>query len=138
MKRVVADTNVLLSALLFGGVPGMFLDLAFLKNFELVTSPILLEELRDKLCGKFKILPDNAERIIERLSAHSEVVDPIIRLAVVLDDPDDDRVLECAQQGIADFIVSGDKHLLLLVEFDGIPIYTVRQFVDLLRNEHPR
>ena len=49
MIAVVADTNVLISALLFGGLPGSFLDLAFMKAFQLVTSPVLLDELVEKL-----------------------------------------------------------------------------------------
>ena len=56
-------------------------------------------------------------------------------LAVVKDDPDDDRVLECAIAGHADSIVSGDRHLLKLGAYEGIPIATVRQFMDKLKPE---
>jgi len=65
--RVVADTNVLLSAFLFGGLPGEFLDLALLRSFELVISPALLDELDEKLCGKFRIDPEKSEAIRLRL-----------------------------------------------------------------------
>jgi predicted nucleic acid-binding protein len=83
MIRVVADTNVFLSALLFGGLP-----------------------------------------------SSSEQVRPSISLSVIQDDPDDDRVLECARTGRADYIVSGDRHLLRLGTYDGTSILTVRQFLD--------
>jgi uncharacterized protein len=58
------------------------------------------------------------------------VVSTIKRLAVIVDDPDDDRVLECAIAGRADFIVSGDRHLLKLGSYDGVSILTVRNFLD--------
>jgi predicted nucleic acid-binding protein len=57
MIRVVADTNILISALMFGGLPGYFLDLAFLQSFALVTSSPLLDELDEKLRGKFGVSP---------------------------------------------------------------------------------
>jgi len=54
-------------------------------------------------------------------------------LAIIKDDPDDDRVLECAVAGHADYIVSGDRHLLKLGSYDSIPILTVRQFLDTIQ-----
>ena len=53
--RVVADTNVFISALMFGGLPGRFLDLALRQKFTLVTSKALLDELDEKLRGKFAV-----------------------------------------------------------------------------------
>jgi putative PIN family toxin of toxin-antitoxin system len=131
--RVVADTNVLLSAFLFGGLPGEFLDLALLRSFELVISPALLDELDEKLCGKFRIDPEKSEAIRLRLQSLADVVQPQIVLNVVKSDPDDDRVLECAVAGRADYIVSGDKHLRGLGSYGGIEIVTVRQFMDMIQ-----
>jgi len=65
-----------------------------------------------------------------RLETFTEIVRPAISLHVIEDDPDDDRVLECAIQGRADFIVTGDRHLLKLNTYKGIPILTVRQFLE--------
>jgi len=130
MLRVVADTNVFISALMFGGVPGAFLDLALLPSFTLVTSPALLDELDDKLRVKFGVSDSDAELIRARLEATALVVEAEVVLAVVKDDPDDDRVLECAVAGKADYIVSGDRHLLKLGAYQGIPILSVRQFMD--------
>jgi putative PIN family toxin of toxin-antitoxin system len=130
MIRVVADTNVFLSALLFGGLPGIFLDLALGGSFLLVTSPILLDELDEKLRLKFKLSATDAALIRAKLESSSEQVRPSISLSVIQDDPDDDRVLECARTGRADYIVSGDRHLLRLGTYDGTSILTVRQFLD--------
>jgi hypothetical protein len=59
--RVVADTNVYISALMFGGLPGSFLDLALLRAFTLIASPAILDELQDKLSGKFGVRPEDAD-----------------------------------------------------------------------------
>lgn len=133
MIRIVADTNIFISALMFGGVPGAFLDLAFQGSFHLVTSPILLDELDEKLQMKFELSPADADLIRSRLEAISQLVSTTATLAVIKDDPDDDRVLECAIAGHADYIVSGDRHLLRLGSYKDIPIITVRHFMDTIK-----
>jgi putative PIN family toxin of toxin-antitoxin system len=132
MLRVVADTNIFISALMFGGLPGSFLDLAFLRSFVLVTSPTLLDELDEKLRRKFEVSPEDAGLIRARLENCALVVTPGIVLEVIKDDPDDDRVLECAVAGEAEYIVSGDKHLLRLGSYQGISIVTARDFMDAI------
>jgi putative PIN family toxin of toxin-antitoxin system len=130
MVRVVADTNVFISALMFGGLPGTFLDLALLQSFLLVTSPALLDELDEKLRLKFGLSPNDADLVRAQLQSSAVLVKPTVILAVIKDDPDDNRVLECAAAGEANYIVSGDRHLLQLRSYEGIPILTVRQFMD--------
>ena len=134
MIRIVADTNIFISAVMFGGVPGAFLDLAFQGSFHLITSPILLGELDEKLRMKFELSPADADLIRSRLEAISQLVSTTATLAVIKDDPDDDRVLECAIAGRADHIVSGDRHLLKLGSYLDIRILTVRSFVDKLNS----
>jgi len=130
MIRVVADTNIFISALMFGGLPGDFLDLALAGAFTLVTSAALLDELDEKLRGKFAVSAKDAEMIWAKLESVSYIVDPDFLLHVVADDPDDNRVLECAVAGKANhYIVSGDRHLLKLSSYQGISILTVRQFL---------
>ena len=133
MIRIVADTNIFISALMFGGVPGSFLDLAFQGSFLLITSPVLLDELDEKLRMKFELSTTDADLIRSRLEAISQLVSTTTTLAVVKDDPDDDRVLERAIAGQADYIVSGDRHLLKLGSYREIPIITVRYFMDTLK-----
>jgi putative PIN family toxin of toxin-antitoxin system len=128
--RVVADTNVFISALMFGGLPGRFLDLALSRRFILVTSKALLDELDEKLRGKFAVSEGDALLIRAKLEANAKVVEPDFELNAVADDPDDNRVLECAVAGKADFIVSGDRHLLRIESYEGIAILTVRQFLE--------
>ena len=130
MIRVVADTNIYISALMFGGLPGVFLDLAFQQAFTLVASNVLLDELDEKLRGKFGVEPKDARAIRARLERIAHLVEPDFVLKVVADDPDDNRVLECAVAGKANFVVSGDRHLLQLGSHADIVILTVRQFMD--------
>lgn len=130
MIRVVADTNIYISALMFGGLPGIFLDLAFEQVFTLVTSAALLEELDEKLRGKFAVTADDSQLIRARLESVAELVHPDFVLQAVPDDPDDNRVLECAVAAGAKFVVSGDRHLLQLGSHENISILTVRQFLN--------
>jgi putative PIN family toxin of toxin-antitoxin system len=130
MMRVVADTNVFISALMFGGLPGRFLDLALSRRFTLLTSNALLDELDEKLRGKFAVSERDALAIREKLDGSANIVNPAFELNAVPDDPDDNRVLECAIVGKADFIVSGDRHLMRIGDYEGIAIVTVRQFVE--------
>ncbi len=132
MTRVVADTNILISAILFRGLPGSFLDSAIDDAFLLVTSPTLLDELEGKFLAKFKLSSAQADSHRHMLEELCDIVSTIPSLAVIHADPDDDRVLECAIASRADYIISGDRHLLNLSSYEGIPILTVRQFMDRL------
>ena len=128
--RVVADTNVFISALMFGGLPGRFLDLALSRRFILVTPKALLDELDEKLRGKFAVSEGDALAIRAKLEGNASIVAPDFELNAVADDPDDNRVLECAVADKADYIVSGDRHLLRIESCEEIAILTVRQFLE--------
>jgi len=130
MTHVTADTNIYISALLFGGVPGVFLDLALMQVFRLVVSAALLDELDEKLKDRFHLTVTDAQAIRKKLEANADTVGPTVTINAVAEDPDDNRVLECAVEGHSDYIVSGDRHLLKLGSFQGIGILTVRQFLD--------
>jgi putative PIN family toxin of toxin-antitoxin system len=128
--RIVADTNVLVSALIFpGGPPEALYRLALEGQIGLVTSRPLLVELGRVLTEKFGWQPERAEEAVGQLIRIAEVVEPRESLAVVDADPADDRVLEAASGGGADAIVSGDRHLLALGEWRGIPIQSTAGFL---------
>jgi putative PIN family toxin of toxin-antitoxin system len=136
MIRAVVDTNVYISAVMFGGLPGALLDLILLRSFDTLISPALLDELDEKLRLKFKVSPSDAALIRERINDVAKLVKPEESLRIIADDPDDDRVLECAAAGKADYIITGDKHLLALGSFRDIDIVRVRQFMDLLEPDN--
>ncbi len=137
MTRGIADTNIYISAVMFGGLPGAFLDLAILGTSTLVVSAALLDEPDEKLRLTFLVTPEDAEAIGAKLESVADIVAPGLVLSVIEDDPDDNRVLEGAITGQADCIVSGDRHLLRLKTYQDIPIMTVRQFLDTIDVERP-
>ena len=120
---LVLDTNVLISAVLFGGTPESIVNLCRSGKTQLVTSDAVLAELSGVLRRKFGMESWQVVAIVEELRSFAMVVVPAVTVNVIEVDPDDNRVLECAVEARADFIVSGDtRHLLALAEYDGIPI----------------
>ena len=83
MTRVVLDTNVYISALMFGGLPGSLLDLALLRAFTLIISPALLDELDEKLRAKFEMTIGDAAFLRSRLEGVARVVEPRHSLSVM-------------------------------------------------------
>ena len=134
--RVVFDTNVLISAHLdASSLPAMTLAMArHGDTIKSVTSPVLLDELSRVLRTKFRAGPDLAEGVVSTFAEYSEMVRPEKTLHVITNDPSDNRLLECAVEGKAQVIVTGDRHLLILKNFRGIRIMTVREFFDSIHN----
>lgn len=133
MARVVADTNVLISAVVADGKPRRFLRKCISGEVTLVTSTDLLQEFVEVLHRpKFKMAEDEVHRAMGVLVEISDVVIPTSQFRVVVEDPDDDAVLNAAHGGRAEWIVSGDKHLLELKQFKGIKIVRVADFLDAI------
>jgi putative PIN family toxin of toxin-antitoxin system len=131
--RVLLDTNVVVSAILFGGIPRQLLEGALTGELDLITSPPLVAELERVLIRKFEFPSTMAASIRAELESLSEVVEPS-PMRPVLSDPADDLVLATAVTGAADVIVTGDKELLALESYEGVSIESPRAFMDR-RNE---
>lgn len=129
MRRVVADTNVLVSAIEFGGKPKQLLDLAIDGHIVLAISEPILDETRRVLGDKFHRTPEQLRETDRQLRVIASTVTPAESISAVDADPSDDRILECAVAADAEFILSGDKHLLALGSFRGIPIRRVGEFL---------
>jgi len=131
--RVVADTNVLVSALLFGGPPEQIVLAGLRGEIQLLTSSPLLKELERVLKGKFKLNLHLVRNIIEEIKEVAELVEVSSHINVISCPDDDNRVLECAVDGKAEFIVTGDtKHILPLKEFRGTKILSPSEFLNRL------
>lgn len=128
--RLVIDTNIFISAIVFGGTPRFLIDEIPHLGISTVVSAAILNELTRKLTGKFKSSQHDARIEVKRIMQTSIFVTPTITIDACRD-PDDNRILECAISGNADFIITGDRDLLTLSPFRGIQILTVRQFLDL-------
>ncbi len=131
--RVVLDSNIYISGLVFGGIPGAVLVLARIDRFVLCTSEHILEEVENTLAMKFSWSAEQVRRACAPYWKIASLIKPTKALSIVAADPDDDRVLECALDGNADLIVTGDAHLLNLstskTPIKHIQILTPRQFL---------
>jgi len=132
--RVVLDTNILISAVFWRGSPYKVVLNALKSKYSLYLSHQILDEIEEKLRVKFKFPDDKIQEHIEILRAYGEIIRPIVKLNVIKADADDNKILECAVSCGADYIVSGDNHLLDLSEYKGIKIITAKEFLGLVGN----
>ena len=130
--RAVYDTNIWVSALRQQGNPFRCALLAAMGFVVTVTCDELLDELSRVLTQKFGMPFADVNRYITVIRSFSEVVAITGQLKVVVDDPDDDKVIECAVVGKADYIVTGDHHLLALGQYGNISIVKATQFISIL------
>ncbi len=131
MIRVILDTNVLISALLFSGEPGRIVERWKSGAFVPVFSRDTFDEFRKVLSyTKFSLTVQEIATLIEdEVLPFCEVVEIGEKILGVCRDPADDPFLSCAVAADADFIISGDKDLLALGSFRNIPIVTVAAFL---------
>jgi len=132
-KRIVFDTNVVISTLLFGGELDEIRKLWQKKKITFLVSREVVEEYIKVLAyPKFSLTEEKIKSILEEeLLPFATTVRVKSRISHIKDDPDDDKFLALAVDGNADYIISGDKHLLNLNEFQGIKIMTVKKFLTL-------
>lgn len=129
--RIVVDTNVFVSGIFFTGPPHRILQAWRDGTVQLLVSAAMLDEyhrVKDELASQFSGV--DLQPFLQLLTVQAEVVEAPPLAPVIQEDPSDDRFLECAVAGEAECIVSGDKHLLKLVEFQGIPILKPAAFVN--------
>lgn len=130
--RVVFDTNIYVSAF---GIPGGRAEEAYLsalrERFELFTSVPILTETATVLQSKFDWAEEKTRELVQSISRVAIVVRTTSRLRVVEDEPDN-RILECAIQAHADVIVSGDRYLLTLKDYQGVQVIRLADFLELV------
>lgn len=129
--RAVIDTNVLISATFWTGRPKQLLNKVRHGEVTFLTSEILLAELKEVLVRKdkpFQLSAGEAEQIVTAMRDLAEIIQTHSRV-VVCQDEKDNRVLECAIDGGAECIITGDRHLLELQSFQGVKIMTVTDFL---------
>ena len=130
--RIVVDTNVIVSALVFGGLPRRVFEAVNNGRCEFYYSAEIESETRRVLRDKFGWDEERLDRYLPVLWGLGERVMPQQRVNAVKEDPDDNRILECALAEDAAMIVSGDGHLLKLRKYEGIAILTPRDFLSAL------
>lgn len=133
--RLVLDTNIVASGLLWDGTPARLIDAALAGTIEIYTSRILLAELtrilkRAKFAKAIATSGVGLEGLVLGYAELTTLVEALPIPATILADPDDDQVLACALAADAELIVSGDKHLLGLGVFQNIEIITAAQALE--------
>jgi putative PIN family toxin of toxin-antitoxin system len=129
--KIVLDANVIVAAFASHGLCESILELC-LNSHEILLCAELLEETLTNLHHKIKLPNSIVEDIGALLREHSSMMRPVPLAADLCRDPEDVKVLGLAVSASADCIVTGDKDLLILKEFQGIPILTPRSFSDIL------
>jgi len=136
--EITLDTNVLISGTFWTGDSFKILKLIAANKLDCVLSRGILEEyarvassdeITDKVSDKNLVALEAIKSVMQR----AVIVVPTRKLNVVLDDPDDNKIIECAIEGGVDYIITQDKHLLKLKRFENIEIVTPREFLDLFK-----
>ena len=130
--RVVLDTNVFVSMVL-GGQVGKINEHWRADKFKLVVSDDIVSEYLDVLSRpKLHLTADVVSTVLGRVQRKAEFVTPTKKFLAVKADPADNKFVDAAVAAKADYVISGDAHLLDLKSFRAIPILTARTFIDLL------
>jgi len=128
--RIVLDSNVIISAFLFGGPPARVLGCALAGAVQCFTSLPILDEVRAVLQRpKFGLSSSQALALVEEFHDLGQVVTPTDRVRAVPDGPDDDMIVACALAAGASLIISGDAHLLNLGQWRSIRILSPADFM---------
>jgi len=130
VKKVVLDTNVTISALFWEGNPRKIYDLVRDGKLNMLLSDDMEKEIIRVLgYEKFGLSPQEILPFLRNLRTHARHVETKSKIFVVIDDPTDNIFLECALDGSADFIISGDKHLLAIKVYKGVEIMRAGEFL---------
>ena len=134
MHRVVIDTNVLISGIIqHSGFPFRVVKLWENASLVLITSVATIREAErvlnyPKIKRMYRLTDDDIKRVVSNLAMYSVFVDPLSKVDVIREDPEDNNILATAVDGKADYIISGDTHLLRLRNYKSIDIVTPKEF----------
>ena len=132
--RIIVDTNVFLSGIFWdGNFSSQIINLWRSRKADLISSYPIIEELIRNLRGfKIKMEEDKVQEWENIIIQNSILVDPIEEINIVKDDINDNKFIEAAISGNADYIITQDNHLLKIKEFRGIKILTPKDFLDII------
>jgi len=138
--KVVLDTDIFVSGILnSNGIPGQILKAWQENKFTLVTSTPIIKEIKqvlnsEKIQGflkKHNVVKEDLNDFFLTLNFNALVIEPTLKVGIIKEDPGDNKFLECALMAKAEFIVSGDKHLLKLKSYENIKVVSAIKFINL-------
>jgi len=130
--KIVIDTNIYISAIFWGGKPREVVDLGRTGEILIFTSPGIESEIAETLSNKFKLKEDEIKNLLLDFSTFTIPTVVSLHIEAVPEDPEDNKFIECALTCKADYIISGDKHLLAVGEYAGIRILKASEFLSIL------
>jgi putative PIN family toxin of toxin-antitoxin system len=130
--KAVFDTNVLIAAFLTEGICAKLLIRARRRDFDMILCDGILQEFKRVLKKKFAASPhEMSEAVIILSAAAQDILRRTDSIASICRDPDDNLILDCARDAVADYIVTGDEDLLVLKKYEGISILNPSEFEKL-------
>ena len=121
--KVTVDTNFLISATQWDySVAHKLLKKFILSDVEIFTTQDILDETSEVLERDFKYSKDETKNLIEKILLFTDIIEPKQKVEVIKDDPDDNKVIECAIESSSDYIITYDRHLVKLKEYRRIKI----------------
>jgi uncharacterized protein len=133
MMQIVQDTNTIISGYLFGGNEYKLLEAIHEKKVTAYTSQEILKEIERVLkYQKLKISAEDQKKILKDFISKTKIVGNTQKIDVVKEDPADNKFIECAIEAKANYIVSGDKHLLNIKSYNKIRIIRTKELLELL------
>ena len=130
--KIVLDTNIFISAIIFGGPPETIIRLGIDNKLEIYTSPSILAEVADVLSRKFNWDADKIDLAIRNLCHFCRIIEPQKKVNMVDLDPSDNKILECAMESDAKYLITGDKkHLIPIKKIKKCKILTPGEFIHL-------
>jgi putative PIN family toxin of toxin-antitoxin system len=133
--RVTADSNIYISAFQFRGTPLQLLTLAAEGRIDLAISDHIVEEVTRTLREKFDWPEDRIAQVQRIMGRIARRVAPSQTLNVIKEDPDDNRILECAAEAESEYIVSGDKDLHRLGQYGNARVVKVADMLNLVQGK---
>ena len=130
--KVVLDTYIYVSSIFWRGRPYDIIQKALGYNFSVFVSDDIIKELKKVLARDFELNGTEIMQNVDYLMQFAEKIETSQKVDVMKDDPDDNRVLECALASESDFVVTQDNHLLKLRDFDGIKIMNPKDFLETI------
>lgn len=130
MDRVVADTNILVSSIFWNGKPYEIIQKGINQEILVFISKDIIGELITALKRDFGLGDQELEDILDAIILFTHLVETTEKIDVIKEDCKDNIILECAVAANANFIISGDSHLLNLKEFRGIKIVSANDFLE--------
>ena len=121
--KITVDTNFLISATQWDySVAHKLLKKLILSNAGIYTTQDILDETAEVLERDFEYSEDETKNIIQKILLFAKLIEPKQKVEVIKEDPDDNKVIECAIESFSDYIITYDGHLLKLKEYKGIKI----------------